>query len=183
MSSIELDLAIRSGSLKIYNCVFNDSSPRIFLVESPRTTLELSLIPQNREVQIKKYLYGINPQGFVTTTELHKVYASGVRVNGKTLSGFDAVAHMLSRQLPIETETVEKLITKKFEQGFPEIIFITKANSMACENVEDNEWLTLKEIPDDDSRLLGLNKLLAKVGSHFRCYTSKTYVEKVYGID
>lgn len=193
MSNLELDLAIRNGSFKIYMAIFNASSPRMFLVESPRTTLTLSLIPEKRKPQVKGFLNGVNPQGLVSVVELWKFYSSGVRIDGQTLSGFDAMAHILSRILPIQTEDVEKMIAQKFEQGFNEITFITSANAKGCESIErikssdycigKDFWLILKAIPETDERLQGLNKILAKIGAHYRCFTSKTYVQKTYGTD
>lgn len=183
MVNLDLDLALRNGSFKIYMALFNDSSPQMFLIESPRTHLVLSLVPEKRKPQLKQFLCGINPQGLVGTVELWKFYTSGVRVNGKTLSGFDALAHILSRTLAIQTETVKKLISDAYEKGFAQIFFVTRANSMGCADSQGNEWLIMKAIPDTDTRLQGLNKLLAKYGSHFRCFTTKTYVEKTYGTD
>jgi len=183
MVSLDLDLALRNGSFKIYMALFNANSPQMFLIESPRTKLELSLVPEKRKPQLKQFLYGINPQGLVGTVELWKFYTSGMRINGKTFSGFDAIAHILSRTLAIQTEIVEKLISDAYEKGFAQIYFITKANANGCETTEKNEWLVLKAIPTTDERLIGLNKILSKVGSHFRAFTTKTYVEKTYGTD
>ena len=177
----KLDLAIKNGSFEISIAIFNENSPIMFLTDSPNTKLDLTMEPKKRAQQITEYLKGLNPVGLIGSLEIQRYYSAGVRINGETQFGVDAIANLLSRHLPIKTEEVEKLITKRFEQGYKQLIFVTKANAYGVKEMDANEWLALAELPDEDTRLDRFNKLLKKNGSRFRCFTSKTYVVRTYG--
>lgn len=181
MVNLQCDLAMRTGKFKVYMAIFNNYAPKLFNIDNPRQTLSLSLIPAKRKTQVQLYLNGINPHGLVSIAELHKHYARGVTVNGKNLDTYEAVAHILSRTLPITANKVQEVIEDKFVKGFKEIVFITSANLKNAERESGNEWKVVAEVPPENQRLDGLNELLKNAQSKYRAVTDKTYVTKVYG--
>lgn len=181
---MNLDLAVKTGQFEIWLALFTPSTPKkLFNIDNPRQTLELSIMePKRRASQCKQYLEGINPVGFASMVNLGNYYSMGVSACGQKSFGFNAIAHMLSRHLSISAEKAEKMITKKFEQGYTKVVFIKYSNSRGCENLENDRWIILKAVPTQDERLQKMNTELRKRGSKFQAETSKTYAVKVYGI-
>lgn len=178
---IDTDISLRTGKFKVYMAIFGNYAPKIFNAKNPKQTLALSLIPAKRKTQVQLYLKGVNPQGLVSVAELHKHYRAGVTVDGENLDTYEAVAHILSRTLPITAEKAQELIEDKHEKGFESIIFVTDANLRNAETNANGKWMVLSKIPPETARLDGLNKLLKEAGSRYRAVSQSTYTIKTIG--
>jgi hypothetical protein len=174
------DINIRTGKFKVYMAIFGNNSPKLFNIDNPKQTLALSLNPAKRKTQVKVYL-GVNPQGLVSLAELHKHYKRGVTVDGKNLSMYEAVAHILSRTLAIPAYKVQEVIEDRFKKGYESITFVTDANLRNAETKPDSKWQVLPKLFSEGERLDGLNKLLKEAGSKYRAVSPSTYMYKVIG--
>jgi len=181
---MNVDLAIKSRQIEVWVAVFSNNNPVLFNKDNPRVTLDLSIMDrEKRKAQVNKYLGGLNPVGFTSLIDLNRPYTIGVSIDAKKIFGFEAIAHMLGRHLAISTEKVEEMLTKAYNRGFVNIIFLKRSNSRGCETLENDRWIIKKkEVPSQDVRNQRLNRELAKVKSKFRCRTSKTYTVKTYGV-
>lgn len=183
----ELDYAIRTGNFTMQMVVFSECSPNIFHIENPQRKLELPLNHKKRAIIVNKFLGDLNPASFCSVYNLGYSYIHGIGTipnretrEIKRMLEWDAVAHQLSRVLPVDAEQVKAMVLKKFQQGFLEILFIKNSNANGILELPNDKWKIVTKRPTTDSCFVGYNKAAKKLGIDWRIRTSQTYTIKTY---